>query len=176
MVTDFIIGLAKFVGFVLSFGSDSAVADGAAAAGKSGLRTLLNGAKNALSDGFKTLKNIATSGAVRGVFMNKVKTTALNKLKAFAITQIEEKAIGEICGKIGDKILDDAKTKSQPTSFNVESLDPLHISDTKKDCENITDENSKVQCAKDIIEAIAVIDPTGLASMAGAFMQPVCDV
>jgi len=176
MVTEFLVGLAQFVGFVLSFGTDSA-ATGAEDAGKSAVKKLLDGAKNAIKDGFHTLKSIATNGTARSLFMNKLKQTALNKLKDFAVTEVEKKAIGEICGKIGDDLLD--KTKAQanpPSSFNINSLDPLHISATKTDCDNISDDNSKIQCAKDIIETVAMVDPTGLASMAAAFMQPVCDV
>jgi len=176
MITSFLVGLAQFVGFVLSFGTDSAASEGINA-GKAGLKTLLNSAKNVLKDGFNTIKNIATNSLARGKFLTKLKSAATDKLKDFALDQAKSQAIQTICGKVGDSLLNKAQAQANPpASFNVDSLDPLGIKDTVNDCGNVTDTNSGIQCAADILNAVAAIDPTGLASMAAAFMQPVCDV
>jgi len=176
MVTSFLVGLAQFVGFVLSFGTDSAASEGINA-GKTAMKTLANTAKNVLKDGFNTIKNIATNTVARGKFIAKLKSAAVDKLKDFAIDTATNQAIQKICGTVGDSLLD--KTKAQanpPSSFNIDKLDVLGIKDTVNDCGSVTDTNSGIQCATDILNAVAMVDPTGLASMAAAFMQPVCDV
>jgi len=176
MVTSFLVGLAQFVGFVLSFGTDSAASEGINE-GKAGLKTLLSSAKNVLKDGFDTIKNIATNSIARGKFITKLKSAAVDKLKEFAIDTATSQAVQTICGAVGDSLLDKAKAQTNPpATFDVNSLDPFSIKDTVNDCGNVTDTNSGIQCATDILNAVAVVDPTGLASMAAAFMQPVCDV
>jgi len=176
MITSFLVGLAQFVGFVLSFGTDSAASEGINA-GKAGLKTLLSTAKNVIKDGFNTIKNIATNTVARGKFITKLKSAAIDKLKDFAIDQATNAAIQKICGTVGDSLLNKAQAQANPPStFNVDSLDVLGIKDTVNDCGKVTDTNSGIQCASDILNAVAMVDPTGLASMAAAFMQPVCDV
>jgi len=176
MITSFLVGLAQFVGFVLSFGTDAPAAE-EVNAGKTGLKTLLNAAKNTLKDGFNTIKNIATNSATRAKFISKLQETAVNKLKAKIVNTVTSEAVSKICGTVGNSLLDKAKAQANPpSSFNIDSLDPLGIKSTVNDCGNITDTNSGIQCASDILNAVAAVDPTGLASMAGAFMQPVCDV
>jgi hypothetical protein len=47
------------------------------------------------------------------------------------------------------------------------------VTDCKKDMKNL---NNRLQCAQDVLMVMSFVDPTGLTTMAAAFVQPICDV
>jgi len=178
MLTDFFSGLAKGVGFILSFGTSSIASEGLAAA-KTGLKTLANKASGAIKSGFKALKNIA-SGPLKTNFLNKMKQKAIQKVKSKIASSITDELVNTVCGEVGDKLLNKVASSSDNAGngFDVSklNLDLLGIGDIVSSCGSIKDASGGMGCAKSILSSLDNIDPTGLAGMASAFMQPICDV
>jgi len=101
---------------------------------------------------------------------------AEDKLKEFAVDKAKTEALQKVCSAVGNKLLDKTAATSSDHKFDISKLDVIGIGDIKENCSNIQDSNGGVSCAKSILSSIDMIDPTGLAGMAAAFMQPVCDV
>jgi len=172
MVANFLTSLAKGVGFILSFGTDSAAAETVGEV-KTGLSKLASTATKAIEDGAATVKRIASDPAVRKEFVDKLIGIAKNKLKSKIEDTIQTQLIETVCGHLGNALLDKAQQKS---SFDISKLDVLGIGNIKDSCTNIPDSNGGIACAQSILNTVDNVDPTGLAGMAAAFMQPVCDV
>jgi len=176
MVTDFLVGLAKGVSFVLSFGTSSA-AQGGIAATKASLKKLASKAGNAIKKGFTIMKNIATNAAKRKIFKDKIKKkSVLEKLKKYMVDQAITNSVSTICGSVGDALLDKSATKNENSGLSIDSLDVLGIGDINQNCSNASNSNDRLACSKSILSSLDNIDPTGLCAMASAFMQPICDV
>jgi len=176
LVANFLSGLAQFVGFVASFGLDAPASEAVSVA-KSSVSTIVSTAKSAITDAFTTIKNIATNTVARSNFLTKVGQAAITKIKNIAVGTLQSNFISQVCANVGNAILANVTAQAAAPAFNPNSLDPLNIKNTVTNCNNASgDSNAAIACGKDILGSIALVDPTGLASMAAAFMQPTCQV
>jgi len=175
MAIDVISGIAQGVAFVLSFGTSSAAAEEVNVA-KKGLTSLASKAAKAVTEAAKTMKNIVSNPAVRSDFLQKVQDKAIQKIG----TAIDKKIVQEVCGHVGDQLLQQYAARPDNKGFDPKSLDVLGVTDIVDKCSSSktgpSNSNGNVACAKSVLDTISVIDPTGLASVAAAFMQPTCDV
>jgi len=171
MVANVLASIAQGVAFVLSFGASSAATEAVDEA-KSALTKLGDKALNMITEGAKTIKRIATDPAARNAFMKKMLLKAVDK----AVDAAANKVISTICSQVGNALLDKAKAPSSGSGFSIKSLDVFGIGDIVDGCSNIQGTNGSIACAGSVLNAISVVDPTGLAGLASAFMQPICDV
>jgi hypothetical protein len=61
-------------------------------------------------------------------------------------------------------------------NYAVRAVDTL-TSGAFTSCKEVAEDdtaNNQIGCAKSIIDTIAAVDPTGILSIAGTFMQPQC--
>jgi len=169
MIAQVIMAVAQAIVFVCSFGSSSAGS------------SVMNMAKNAVTNGIKKLgqggmkaaftviKRIATNKTLRNKFLKE----ALGK----AAKEVGKKVADEICTKVGEQMFSNVEKKEEaPSGYEVESLDFTGISGIVKACSNVGTTNNNIACAKAAMETASMVDPTGLLSLATAFMQPICDV
>jgi len=173
MIVDFVVSFIQFVGFIATFGADSGAATGLDAL-KAGIKSAFSKVKSGIQEGAKTLYRIATSSAARSEFLDTVKDKAIDLAKDLITDKIKDDAVSYICGQVGDSIL--AGATPTPPDFNVDMIDVLGVGAIVDDCADTSDSNGQLMCAKSIMNTISTVDPTGLAGMASAFMEPTCDV
>lgn len=92
---------------------------------------------------------------------------------------MQQADIDLICESVFDTLVKKSAEKQgqefPSVSKLVDSLDVFNTKSLKKDCAKGAGHNSAINCAKIIMENLSMIDPTGLLTIAGAFMQPRCD-
>jgi len=82
---------------------------------------------------------------------------------------------------VGDQIVKSFNEKQMDTGDKMENwiktIDPTGIAAVGFDCKKAAkgDTNDNIACAKSVVKVVANIDPTGLLTIASAFMQPVCE-
>lgn len=167
-------GIATGVGTVLSFGASTAAKTGAKTAIKTALKKMskdvlkaaANGMKNALKGKFKdiTLKNAR----------KKLLETVKDKLKDKA----KEVALMTVCKQVWDSVAN--KEFSAPSVDDLggkvlDTLDILGVQGMAKSCSD-TKSDGGLGCAKSVVEGLSAFDPSGILTIASAFMHPECDV
>jgi len=55
----------------------------------------------------------------------------------------------------------------------VNAVDIFGISDIVNDCDG-SGSNWEVECASSVVDTLSTFDPTGLLTIAGAFLHPTC--
>lgn len=173
---DFLTGLGEMVLFIVSFGASSG-ATPALASAKTGLQAgVKKVGQSALKSAFQSFKKW-----IGGFTKDKVKQWLKEKVKEYVAGQIVTFAIERACGAVGDFVFDEVQAKTEPTlSFidKVKSLTekiPIYGQCSKVDSSN-SSPNDEIACAKNVLETVGMLDPTGLCAMAAAFMQPICNV
>jgi len=177
-------GIATFVLLIVTFGASSGATTGKNIAVKSAK----NGGKHAINLGKQTL-NFAFNSQFRSAILkrakNQLKVTMKTKLKDFAKESISDavqtKIISEICSKVWENIIDKTDpnpiTEKETTPFYesaFKAIDILGIHDIYKGCSDVSD--GGLNCGKSITDTLSNFDPTGLLTIAVAFMHPTCDV
>jgi len=170
MGTSVVLAIVQTVTLVVSFGTEAAVAPEIGAA-KTGLSGLISKAGSAIGEALTVVKNIATNAVARSNFID----TVVNKAINLVVGKVETAIVKAVCSQIGNTLLNQTAAKTS-AGFNVSSLNPFQGAINA--CENLNTSNTNAQlnCAQNILTVIAPIDPTGLLSVAAAFMQPVCNV
>jgi len=171
MAVQFLVSLAQFVTFVASFGATSGDAQAVGQA-KGFLANAFNSMKSQISNAFEMIKRIATDAVVRGKFIEAV----LTKAAILAGTTVVNATLKSVCQKVGEGIFGQVKAKSQP-ALNANNLDVFSSLKAQfSSCANPSTENLRIACAQVILNAISLVDPSGLTGMASALVQKTCDV
>jgi len=125
----------------------------------------------------KLIKDIAKSPAARKNLLKKMWKKALKELKG-KIKKEAEGQLQDICQQVANKLLDNAQATQtvEPKNFDTSQLDMIGIGPIMDSCSHPQDGNDRLACAKNIMDTLSNVDPTGLMAMATAFMQPVCDI
>jgi len=172
MVLNIGIGFAQFVAFVASLGLDTPAAIDANQ-GKAAMTNAVDkSATNGVNQGLKTAQTVAASATLKASLLQRMETLAAEKLGTYAQTQ----AINFVCGTVGNSILNNIQGASA-IKFNPAALDPTGIASSVQSCgTSLSDQNSRILCAKSIMNVVSNIDPTGIVSIAAALVEPICDV
>jgi len=167
MAADVSYGLAKLCAFALTFGVSS---PGAAAveATKKSLTT-------AVIDKIKLIFNGIKKSLKETFFQNTLKQNASIFAGKLIRNGILPAAIAGTCYSIAKEIAEKADKATQP-GFDFSLLDASGITSAVDNCENVTTKNDQLNCSAAIINSVSVVDPTGLLSIASAFIKPECDV
>ena len=162
-------GIATAISTVVSFGGAAA----AKTALKTGVKAL---AKSALNSVKNKLKKIFTSN-IKNVVYNKAKELVKSKAKDFA-SEIANNIIPEVfCQQVWNASENNLNSQSSVEINEDSVLNAIDIFDIKGivgGCSNTSD--GGLGCATAVIGTLSNFDPTGLLTIASAFMQPVCDV
>ena len=177
MVRDVFTGIASAVSFVGSFGASSAATMGAKAAiktgvkalGKAGLKSALNTVKKAIKGQFKDLIIGKAKEYAKGVLKDKAKEIFGISTPSFDI--------GAFCDQVFKNAADKAdKTEEVSENSLVNAVDIFGVKGMVTSCKDTSSTNSAIECAKSVMDGASSIDPTGILTVAAAFMKPVCDV
>ena len=173
---DFLAGLGEMVLFIVSFGSSSG-ATPALASAKTGLQAgVKKVGQSALKSAFQSFKKW-----IGGFTKEKVKQWLTEKVKEYVVGKIVTYAIEKACGAVGDMVFQEVQAKTEPTLTFMDQVKgladkiPIYGQCSKVDSNN-SSPNDEIACAKNVLETVGMVDPTGLCAMAAAFMQPICDV
>jgi len=180
IVIDVISGLIQAAMFILSFGSDAAAAPGITAlrdaakkVGQSAMNLTLRGLKDSIFKAGSKFFDYFKEKALEAV------KELPDTVKDYGKDQLQDAAINQICSSVGQQLINNAnKQSSADSSFDFTDLDPTGIASAVTNCQGVSssDSNSQINCAKSVMNAIATVDPTGLVTIAAAFVQPHCDV
>ena len=161
-------------------GATSSVTAGIAAA-KSAIKkvskdALLKGAKRSFKYIKKEMKSLVTKAA-KDIRKNGKDYFQEGLTTAAQIAQ--EKAIEDICNGVANQLVAKEpldQIKDALAGYAVKAVDTL-TSGSFTSCKKVAEDktaNNQIGCAKAIIDTIAAVDPTGILSIAGTFMQPQC--
>jgi hypothetical protein len=167
MLAEFLVGLVSFVLFVASFGS--AGAGGTQATGAAG-RTAIKKLGSKATHCFSIAKKVANNPAFRRKMMQKVREEVMKKIAEEVIVGIVALRVAQTCEAVGNEIFDKVGAASGP------DFKDFDLTGTASAISTCNDPNSQGQmCAKAIMNVISLVDPTGLVTMAGSLIQPICD-
>ncbi len=144
--------------------------------GRKGIEMAKNAAKNAFTGQFR--KRILQKAR------NKVKLIVNDKIKKFIkdnmISAAKTTLISHICEKVfatfSNQLEKDEKSiNDEYLAKMISSVDIFGISGIIDGCKN-TNEDGGLACGKAVVETASTLDPTGILSIAAAFIHPECDV
>jgi hypothetical protein len=182
MVGSVLEGVATGISTVLSLGASTA----AKSAAKVGIKAAVKGAaKGAIKTASRALKKILT-----GKFKNVIKKKALNKLKEKVKRQIKEfgkglleneinRTVNGVCSSVWSATIQKAANSPVVTELGsrvLDTIDVIGVGNIINECKNTRAQNGVLNCAKAVVDSAATFDPTGLLTIASAFMHPSCDV
>jgi len=175
MAVDVLISLGQAVAFVASFGADSEATEA------------FDAAKASVSDGFEKLGSGAIDASVKAFqavieregtagFLQDVTEYAVKNLAKFTAETVLSGVVTTVCDNVGNQMLSkmNAGTPASGLQLNWQNFDPTGISGAVSSCKGVVTTNDQIACAQAVLNAVAFVDPTGLAGMAAAVMQPVC--
>jgi len=165
MVAKVIEGVATAILFVVSFGTSSStigvketIKQAIIGVGKSAMKAALGGVRKALLGPFR---NSILQAALDLVSANK---------NAF-IMDVSVLFVSQFCSKLYEKVANE-KIHEDPTDDTqklVNALDVFNVIGIVKDCKS---GQTPAACAEDIVSSLSILDPTGLLTIASAFIKP----
>jgi len=169
MVVDVLQGLADAITTIASFGA----ASGAKALLKGGLKKL---GKAALKKGMDSMKKVFTS-KFKDVILEKAKISIKSKAKEIITGKLTELAIVNICKGIWNTAIDKTQnTVDINEDTLVNAVDVFNVKGIMTECKDTGDEKGAISCASSVLSGLSTFDPTGLLTIANAFMKPSCEV
>lgn len=182
MITQVIQGLVDGISLVLSFG---------ATAGTASLKSV---AKNSIKSAVKGMSKQAIKAAAKAMksaLTGRLKNITLKRAKKIFVEQIKERVKGTfqglaqnvfVCSKVWAAMA--AKNIVMPESGDqlttdkmLNALDVLNVNGIVQQCNGeVIVQDGGITCAKAVVDTLSTFDPTGILTIASAFMHPVCDV
>jgi hypothetical protein len=167
-------GIATGVGTVVSFGASTAAKTGAKTAIKTALKSM---SKEALRAAAKGMKN-ALKGKFKEFTLEKARKKVLNTVKDTIKDNAKTVALMTVCSKVWESVSN--REFSAPSVEDLggkvlDTIDILGVQGMVKSCQD-TKSDGGLSCAKSVVEGLSGFDPTGILTIAAAFMHPVCDV
>jgi hypothetical protein len=172
MVESVIDSLISSVMLIASFGTSAGFA--------TAKNTIKQGVKKIGKDGLKkALKSAVTS--LTGKFKDITFDKAFRYLKDYSsdifVDGISESFVKNFCQQVWNELGNKGQGKLG-SDINldtvVDTVDILNISGSIEACSNTSD--GGLNCAKNVLSSLSLFDPTGVLSVASAFIQPKCDV
>jgi hypothetical protein len=174
MIMDTLMGLAEAFLFIASFGTSSTAVGPAKKAVKEGVEKV---GKKGVQKSFKAIKKLFSS-KFRQELQDKAKKKAKKMIKEALKDMITEYAVDTICSAVFDTVaLSVQRQKSEtPAEKLTDALDIFNIKGIVQNCQDTSQQNGALDCARSVVQGLTAVDPTGLLTIASAFMKPVCDV
>ena len=176
MAVDALMAIGQTVLLVVSFGSSSAATTTAKTGVEQGFKKLGSLALKEAMAAFKTV--IARVG--KKAFLQQVAEFAFKNIAKFLAKKVAKEVLTKVCEEVGNKLLDKVEKSSQPV-LNFQDFDLGKTINGAVDklvgpCKDTSTSNKAIDCAKNVLDKVAFVDPTGITALAASVMQPVCDV
>jgi len=169
MVIEVLQGLADAITTIVSLGSSigakSVLKSGIKKAGQAAMKAALNSVKKTLTGQFKD------------IILQKAKNAIKDQFKDIVKGHVTELTVKTVCKTVWDSAI--TKSISTPeVSLDklADAVDIFNVKGIMTECKDTTTEAGSISCASNIMSGLAAFDPTGLLTIANAFMKPTCDV
>jgi hypothetical protein len=169
MVISVLLSIAQSLLLIVSFGASAPATEALAGAKNSIKNAIVQAGTEAMNAAVSHVRKIATNtikDKIIGLAQSFVKNAVSSELMSAATEQCRAIGLG-----IFAKITADA---GQPVSFDLTNLDPTGISSAAVTCNDKTQNDYALNCAKAVVSAVSMVDPTGLLSVVASFMNPTC--
>ena len=127
---------------------------------------------------FKSVQSWIGDNKNKEYFVNMMINSTKNFIQDKYADLLNDNVITRICNKVHDEAAEQILNATKPNL--VFGIDMSHVQDIIQTCGQVdlTDENNteELMCVKKVLNAAGGIDPTGLTTMAAAFMNPVCNL
>ncbi len=170
-------GLATGISTVVSLGATAA----ARTAAKTGLKAAVKGLAKGVAKAASSAVKKALTGKFKATILNKAKQKIKDYVKDTVKDAIQGKAqeaiVGAVCNGVWDATIKKSLNAPSIEDIGDKVLNTLDIFDARNmatSCSNITD--GGLECAKSVVDGLSTFDPSGLLTIASAFMHPSCDV
>ena len=169
MIKNVLEGIVDFITFCFSLGTSSGVyglkqaaKTGLKKAGESGVKVFAKSIGHVFKDKIKEVVTSAAKQAARDLF------------KSFADGSLSKINPDEVCEPVYQFIEKKVKDKEASTVVNniVNTLDVFDVRHIVNNCSK----KKKVECAQSCLDTAKNFDPTGLLTIARAFVQPSCAI
>jgi vacuolar-type H+-ATPase subunit F/Vma7 len=178
MAVDTIMGVAEGVSTFMTAGASQAGAQQAAetAAKKASTEAAKKLGNEGMQASLKAVKKIFSSES-RKVLYEKAKKAAVEKANNIFKGRVDSFLINNFCSAIYDGVA--AKVNNKPSTAVITSsevvgaFDILGVTSIASTCKNAKADKG-LGCAKSWMQAAANFDPTGILTIASAFMYPRC--
>jgi len=202
MSLDIVYGILKLLLFVASFGTSSVAtgAAGAAAAPKPDVTpaaksvTLMGSAFNYINNSMKsfwkkiiekygkaklqmslTIKKMKEMSAKE--FLESYEKGAIEWFKGYSQKRLGPIITNTVCMEVAKGFIEGHLSSTlDSNSVDWSLFDLTGISQSVDKCDNIQTESDKMMCAKSVMNIMKPLDPTGVITLASAFMNPICEV
>ena len=173
MALDVVTGVATFALFVVSMGTSSGGASQAmTASGRAGTQAMTDAVKKS---SWQKLKSTFSKQNFEK-FKKRAAEQFRDNLKDIPLDKGAEWYAKNVCEDIYKGIQAKLGTQSEPEDVDLESIakkfDVLGVSDIVDACKK----GEKEKCAQKSLEFASTFDPTGLLTIAAAFVLPTCNV
>jgi hypothetical protein len=167
-------GVATGVSTILSGGASAPARTSAKLAAKTALKAL---SKEGLNAALQAVKN-ALKGKFKDALIEKAKNKAIVKIKDQIKSTAQVVGIQSICETLYKTF--QSKTITTPSVQDLggkilDSLDVFGVKNTFTSCSS-PESDGGASCAKAVVEGLSAVDPTGVLTIAAAFIHPSCDV
>jgi hypothetical protein len=169
-------GIATALSTIATLGSSTAVKTGL----KSGINAMgivaINEVKN-------KVKKLLTTEVTKRTILNKAKDILKDKIKSESKNwlkgRLSDVFVTGVCGGVWEqsiKKLVATSTKDYDENNLLAAVDVFSIQGTVTSCQDTSDSAKAMDCGKAVVDGLSNFDPTGVLTIAGAFMHTVCDV
>jgi len=186
MSVDITYGIIKIILFFMSYGASSAAS------------TQMNAAKSAV-DKLTTTAKKSLWASTQAYLKKKVDKVSAKLTTSFIKTKLQEvaskefllskseslgksilipTAVNSVCNQVAaNYFVKQTESEQKSTSqFDFMMLDIFGFANVAMKCDVIASETDKVLCADALISIFKPFDPTGVFTLAGAFLTPVCNL
>jgi hypothetical protein len=171
MAIDTLVGAGQFVSFVLTYGASSTVTPQINAGKQAVSKLSQNMAKAALGKLKTSLKTFFKQTVQRA------KKAFIDNIKDLPVGMASEWAAENICSGVYTAAANMVNGTSEPPSLDpVEIAKKFDVFGVSGIVDNCRDSDKKAECAKAIVSTASTFDPTGLLTIAAAFVHPTCSI
>ena len=169
LITDVFKGIIDFITLIVSFGTSSGIT-----AAKNSVRTGLNKAGQKSIQVFANSVGHIFKDKFKEVIKSNAKRAAKNIFKSFADGSIAKEDPYKVCEPVYQHIEKIVKIKKASTVVNniVDSLDVFDVKNIVNSC----GKKKTIECVQNCLDTSINFDPSGLLTIARAFVQPSCSI
>ena len=176
MAVDALLAIGQTALLVASFGSSSAATTTAKTGVEQGFKKLGSLSLKQSLNAFKTV--ISKQG--KSAFLKQVGEYAFKNIGKFVVKKIAKEVVSKVCDEIGSKLFDKVEKSSEPIlnfqDFDLNKSFGNTLDKLAGPCKDTSTSNNEINCAKSVLDKVAIVDPTGFVALASSVLQPVCDV
>ena len=175
MGVDFILGLGKFVLFIAAKTSNDISLQKAVDVLQTGIKKIDDAF---LQKAFDNLKVWIGDSVIKEFMVNLMINITTHYIESKFTELLNNSMIANVCRKVHNEVSAQFQQAQKPNI--IWGIDVNEVEKTVSECSKVDfgngDASDEIMCVKQALKTVAGKDPTGIATMAAAFMNPVCGI